>query len=306
MKVVGQVFKKLVIAGVLGVTTLGTVALAGSDLARVLPLIRADGMSSAQSSEKLARGTVKLDIKGTAQEVTIDVYSLPPSQYAASGLAVYLSNGLDLTNSTVAFVGVMDADGTNGHWRVTFANRNGAPPQLGDIDSLTELEGLYVLVGDSPATPVLAALITPLVPNLSSLKYSRRATLLQPAIPLSPKARAKIRVRYNPKTGGSILDLKATGLNAGNRYLAWSVDPEDYVPGEKIKTYLEDGVIPSCADSGFLAVKGKARYLHNTGLGDDLPHGGLAAEITTAGDLSGTYVEIVDCFGGLHLYGLIP
>ena len=265
----------------------------GPKLSRTLPLVRADGTIVAESPDKnLPKGTVKLEIKGSTQRVTIDAYNLFATY--DPGLAVYLGDAPQITNSVLQYVGVLSKGGTNGHWRLRMESSNGqAPPQFVGFDDLTQLEGLTFFIVTGPNDVLLRANVTTLVPNPAKLSFRGRSRLEHGDPSLSPKAGGYILAKYNGRTGASVLTVRGTRLNKGNRYVA-GVPREEPISEEE------------CDIFGYLANKGVAIYSYDSGKGDELPFGGSDTGVITAYDLVGIPLVIQDCFGGAHLFGTIP
>ena len=269
-------------------------AFAGGDsgLSRTLPLLRLDGTTVGTSpGAALPKGTVKLAIKDGKQSFTIDAYNLAGPY--DKGLVVFLGDAPQITNAVLQYVDVLSQVGTNNHWHLAFESAPAAPAQLG-VTNLTDLVGSTVFVASETNNAILRAVVIDLVPDPAKLSYRRRVPLMLPDVPLSLKARGSIFVKYDGRTGASIIDIRARGLNANNRY-------------------IENGVSSNCVATGVLAVNGAARWGSNTGLGDELvsvdpDHGiyGSDVGITTALDEIGQGVVISDCFDGTHLWGIVP
>jgi hypothetical protein len=258
-----------------------------------LPLIRTDGTSVGQSQgAKLPKGTVKLAIKGGTQSFTIDADNLAGPY--AKGLFVFIGDAPQITNATLLYVDVLSRTGTNNHWHLALESFSGAPAQLG-VTNLTDLVGLMVFVASETNKAILRANVTDLVPNPAQLSYRRRVPLLLPGMPLSQKAKGSILVSYNGRTGGSVCDVIARGLNVNNRY-------------------LENNSVSNCVAEGFLAVKGQAHWKSDTARGDELFYvqtangvvPGSDIWLTTIMDYIGAPIVIQDCLGGVHLTGEIP
>lgn len=274
----------------------GAPSLFAQKLSRAMQLLRVDGsLSGEHPGEALPRGIVKLEINGNAQKFSVDAYNLTGSY--ADGLAVYIGNATQISNSVLRYVSVLSQEGTNGHWRLAFsANNNAAPPQLG-VPSLTDLVGSTVFISASTNTALLRAKIIELVPDPAKLSYQQRVPMYLTNPPLSLNAKGFLRVKYNGKTGASLIEIRAKGLNAGNRYVAGAVSATD---------------TNACAEHAYFADKGVATFRQDTGKGDELPGlqsgTGLGTDdgILTVIDLSGAVYPISDCFGGEHLIGAVP
>ena len=262
-------------------------------LSRTLPLVRMDGTTVGESGVKnLPRGTVKLKMKGNTQRVTIDAYNMSDS--FDPGLAAYIGDSPQITNATMQYVGVLSRVSSNGHWRLKMeSSNNQAPPQFVGFNDLTQLEGWTFFIVAGQGNALLRANVTTLVPKPSAMSYRGRVRLAIVDPTLSPKGRGYILVKYNGRTGGSVVTLRAAGLNKGNRYVAGAPTGEPITPEE-------------CNEFGFMAEQGKTAYGYDTRRGDELPFGGSETGITTALDLAGIPLVVQDCFGGVHLFGTIP
>ena len=260
---------------------------------RTVPLVRPDGTMVGTTGAKLAKGTVTLSIVGASQRFTVDAYNLASSY--DKGLAVFVGDSPQMTNSTaLQYVDLM-AHSTNGHWHLSLESFSGtAPAQLG-VPHLTNLVGLTIFVATETNAPILRADVLGLVADPARLSYKMRAPLNLPGMPLSLKAKGWILIQYNGKTGASVIDIKARGLNADNRY-------------------EENGSISNCLSQGMQAIGGRAHWRNDTGRGDELStyetsNGVVYASdvwMTTAMDMAGQGVVIRDCYDGLHLWGIVP
>jgi hypothetical protein len=255
---------------------------------RILALVRVDGTTVGSSmNAALPKGTVELEINGAMQRFRVNAKNMA-STYT-DGLAVYIGPGTDITNGTPHYVSVM-AYGTNGTWSLEYTAHNyAAPPQLG-VDSLQQLVGETVFVASGGTNVILRAVVLPLVENPAQFSYHARSPLYLPDVPLSPNARGWIRVKYNGKTGASLIEVKARKLNRGNSYIAGG------------PTFVTDS--NACAEAT-LAETSSLVWRHDTGKGDDLPNG-TNDFITTIMELRGAEVDVDDCFGGEHLWGNVP
>ena len=204
------------------------------------------------------------------------------TSYPPGGLPVYIA-----TESSLQYISVMSRIGTNGHWKLDFkATNNQAPSQLG-VASLTELVGSTILVGSDPTNAILTAKVLDLLPKPSVLSYQKRVPFNLPLIPLSLKAHGYLRVKYNGRTGASLLDAKAMNLNRANSYVA----------GESSVLITSTN---ACAGADFTE-SGTLRWRHDTSKGDALPSGE-----DTIMQMSGEHILINDCFEGTHLETTIP
>jgi hypothetical protein len=276
-----KVFTTLATTAIVAGAT-GSFAQAPTKLSRVLPLVRTDGTTVGENpGQILPKGTVKLEINGANQRFIVDAKNMDTS-YPPGGLAVYIQSGSD-----IRYVSVLDQSGTNGHWKVDFkATDNQAPPQTG-VTTLTDLVGSTVLVGPDSTNAVLSAVVLPLLPNSNVLNYQEKVPFNLPPTPLSLKANGYISVKYNGRTGVSVLDAKAKMLNAGNAYAA----------GEAGAILASTNV----CESASITTNGVIRWRHDTGKGDALP-----SDENTIMDMSGQNIWVVDCFGGIHLESVIP
>ncbi len=264
----------------------------GTSLSRTLPLVRTDGTFVGNSQTKsLPKGTVTLTIKNGKQSFAVDAYNLPGPY--DNGLAVFWGDAPQITNAALQYVSVLSQVGSNNHWRLRFESQGAAPEQL-NVADLTDLVGMTVFVATETNNAVLRANVTDLLPNPSVLSYRRRVPMYLPDVPLSLNAKGTIHVRYNARTGASVVEVRTRNLNAENRY-------------------LQNNALSNCVARGQIAINGRARWKSDTGRGDELftvdaDNGIYASDIgyTTVWDEIGDPEIVRDCFGGVHLWGIIP
>jgi len=256
----------------------------------VKALVRPGSTNEVASSSNvvaLASGTVKVEEKGGTQRFIVEASNVP---VADKGLGVFIGNNIDATNGAV-FVNALAVKGEKSTWSVELENSNGGPPPFLGVDNLDELVGKYVFVADTTTNVVLLTRITPLVPKLSATSYRTKVKLNNANPAPSPKAKGLIRVKYDGKTGASLLEVTSRNLAAGNAYCVVYTSADN-----------PSGVDCTGGDS---LVDGRGTIKRDTGKGTDLPFG-IEDDVTTVKDLAGLNVFIIDAFGAVHQFGQIP
>lgn len=215
-------------------------------------------------------------------------------QYSAVGsappqLTTRIPGVTDLMDMAGLFIFVSNPSGsTNFSGCVT--NITGCTTNI--VGGVTNFDNCVTNIDSCVTNPVvngvLVAEVPPLLANASAFNFKGKAILGLPIAPPSPNAKGFITTKFNAKTGTSLLDIRATGLNGGQVYTVYF----STTPGGLTFTNL----------SITLNQVGNSFSFHrDTRLGETLPL--LASTVT---NLSGINIEIRDAFDDLHLGGTIP
>jgi hypothetical protein len=130
--------------------------------------------------------------------------------------------------------------------------------------------------------------IPPLVSDASVFSFNKKAKLLLPPIPPSPKASGNMQLKYVGPTGQSFLDFQASGLSKGQGYMLWLNDA-----GTNFNAGNFD--VPKGGGGAFV------HYRRDTKQGDPLP-----AQAASTAVLTDRVFTIRDPTGGVHLFGVLP
>jgi hypothetical protein len=228
------------------------------------------------------------------------------------------------TNSLIQSVAPLDrTNEKTGSWMRKFTSVNGSAPLEFPVESLDLLSGGIILIGRAEdqllvegvtnvvngvtnvivgiplfssetnfVGTVLWAPIPPLVKNPSDFSFTGKGKLQIPTNPpASPKAKGTINVRFNGKTGQSVIDIRTSHLLRGQTYNVYIGDSTNQPPNILVPA---GELTPNKGGS-------QHRFIRDTAFGDPLPQ--QARNIT---DLSGRQLDIRDNFGNRHLTITIP
>ncbi len=182
-----------------------------------------------------------------------------------------------------------------------------APPETNIVDGVTNfvggvtniignttniVGGTIVVSGNTNLlfSAYLWAPIPPLLTDPSVLNFSAHDTLSRPPDPApSPNAVGRVRARFNNVQGRSVLDIRASGLVAGQHYSVWMAS---------------DAGNTNFVNAGEMTTDKKghrAQYIRDTKFGDPLPQQAPDTSV-----LRGRAFLIQDDFNDVHLFGTVP
>jgi hypothetical protein len=161
---------------------------------------------------------------------------------------------------------------------------------IGNVTNI--VGGTIVVVGDTNLffSAYLWAPIPTLLPDPSVLNFSAHDTLTRVPDPApSPNAVGRVRARLNNVQGRSVLDIRASGLVAGQKYSVWMADDLGNT------NFINAGEMTTDKKGH------RAQYIRDTKFGDPLPQQAPDTSV-----LRGRALLIKDEFDDVHLLGFVP